>query len=260
MEEKIINKLESISGDVSFYYKNLVTGDIIKYNEEKNMLAVSLIKLPILVEWFKQIKDGSINKNEVFITKEEDKVPSCGALNYMQENLKVTLEDLYVLMIILSDNYATNILIDKLGIENINNTIKNIGLKSTILNRKMFDDEKAALGLENYISAGDLAYLLEKIYNKELIDKKSSEEMISILKNQRLNGKIPFFLQSIKPKIEIAHKTGEDTNITHDVGIVFEKEPFIICFCGNNVNVPLYERLMQDITYDLYKYNLKRRK
>ena len=254
MEEKIINKLESISGDVSFYYKNLVTGDIIKYNEEKNMLAASLIKLPILVECFKQIKDGSINKNEVFITKEEDKVPSCGALNYMQENLKVTLEDLYVLMIILSDNYATNILIDKLGIENINNTIKNIGLKSTILNRKMFDDEKAALGLENYISAGDLAYLLEKIYNKELIDKKSSEEMISILKNQRLNGKIPFFLQSIKPKIEIAHKTGEDTNITHDVGIVFDKEPFIICFCGNNVNVPLYERLMQDITYDLYKY------
>ena len=69
---------------------------------------------------------------------------------------------------------------------------------------------------------------LEKIYNKELIDKKSSEEMISILKNQRLNGKIPFFLQSIKPKIEIAHKTGEDTNITHDVGIVFDKEPFIL--------------------------------
>ena len=147
MEEKIINKLESISGDVSFYYKNLVTGDIIKYNEEKNMLAASLIKLPILVECFKQIKDGSINKNEVFITKEEDKVPSCGALNYMQENLKVTLEDLYVLMIILSDNYATNILIDKLGIENINHTIKNICLKNTVLNSKMFDDEKSALGL-----------------------------------------------------------------------------------------------------------------
>ena len=52
MEEKIINKLESISGDVSFYYKNLVTGDIIKYNEEKNMLAASLIKLPILVVCF----------------------------------------------------------------------------------------------------------------------------------------------------------------------------------------------------------------
>ena len=121
----------------------------------------------------------------------------------------------------------------------------------------MFDDEKAALGLENYICAKDIAILLEKMYNKELIDEKSSEEMINILKNQRLNGKIPFFIQSIKPKVEIAHKTGEDTNITHDVGIVFTDEPFILCFCGNNVNVPVYERLMQDITYDLYKYNIK---
>lgn len=242
-----------MKGDVSFYYKNLVTQETIKYNEEKPMLAASVIKLTVLVECFNQIKKDTIRKDDIFITKEKDKVPSCGALNYMRENLKITLEDLYVLMIILSDNYATNILIDELGIDNINKTIKEIGLKNTVLNRKMFDGEKAALGLENYISAGDIAYLLEKMYNKELIDEKSSEEMINILKNQRLNGKMPFFLQSIKPKVNIAHKTGEDTNITHDVGIVFDKEPFIVCFCGNNVNVPEYERLMQDITYDLYK-------
>lgn len=254
MKEKIIEKLENISGDVSFYYKNLVSGETIKYNEEKPMLAASVIKLTVLIECFNQIQKGNISKDEVFITKEEDKVPSCGALNYMRENLKVTLEDLYVLMIILSDNYATNILIDKLGIDNINKTIYNIGLKNTVLNRKMFDNEKAALGLENYISAKDTAYLLEEMYNRNLIDEKSSDEMINILKNQRLNGKIPFFLQSINPKVEIAHKTGEDTNITHDVGIVFAKEPFIICFCGNNVNVPEYERIMQDITYDLYKW------
>ena len=255
MEEKIISYLKTINGDVSFYYKNLVTQETFKYNEDKKMLAASVIKLTILVDCFNQIKKGTINKDEVFITKEEDKVPSCGALNYMKENLKVTLEDLYVLMIILSDNYATNMLIDKLGIDNINKTIKGIGLKNTVLNRKMFDDEKAALGLENYISVNDISYLLEKMYNKELIDEKSSEEMLSILKKQRLNGKIPFFIQSIRPKIDIAHKTGEDNNITHDVGIVFTKEPFIVCFCGNNVNVPQYERLMQDITYDLYKLN-----
>lgn len=250
--EKIISKLKNIQGNVSFYYKNLTTNNTIGYNEEKIMLAASVIKLTVLVEAFKQIKEGKIKKEEFFITCEKDKVPSCGALNYMREDLKVTLEDLYVLMIILSDNYATNMLINKLGIDNINKTIKEIGLKNTVLNRKMFDNEKAALGLENYISASDVGYLLEKMYNKELIDEKSSEEMISILKNQRLNGKMPFFLHSLKPKIDIAHKTGEDTNITHDVGIVFAKEPFIVCFCGNNVNVPEYERLIQDITYDLY--------
>lgn len=250
--ENIINKLKSIEGDVSFYYKNLITNKTVAYNEEKIMLAASVIKITVLVEAFKQIKEGKIKKEELFITCEDDKVPSCGALNYMREGLNVTLEDLYILMIILSDNYATNMLIDKLDMDNINNTIKEIGLKNTVLNRKMFDSKKATLGLENYISASDVGYLLEKMYNKDLIDKKSSEEMISILKNQRLNGKMPFFLQNLKPKIEIAHKTGEDTNITHDVGIVFAKEPFIVCFCGNNVNVPEYERLIQDITYDLY--------
>ena len=139
-----------MDGDVSFYYKNLVTQETIKYNEEKPMLAASVIKLTVLVECFNQIKKDAISKDDIFITKEKDKVPSCGALNYMRENLKITLEDLYVLMIILSDNYATNILIDKLGIDNINKTIKEIGLKNTVLNRKMFDADKAALGLENY--------------------------------------------------------------------------------------------------------------
>lgn len=253
MEVKVIKELEKINGDVSFYYKNLISKEVIKYNDEKQMLAASIIKLPILVECFNQINKGIISKDDIFITENKEKVPSCGALNYMRENLKVTLEDLYTLMIILSDNYATNMLIDKLGIYNINKTINEIGLKNTILNRKMFDEEKSLLGLENYTSARDMAYLLEKMYNKELIDEKCSEEMISILKNQRLNGKIPFFIQSIRPKIQIGHKTGEDTNITHDVGIVFAKEPFIVCFCGNNVNVPEYERLMQDITYELYK-------
>lgn len=256
MRENIIERFKGIKGDFSFYYKNLVTGEVIKYNEEKSMMSASLIKLPILVECFNQMSKGIVSKNEIFTTKEEDKVPSCGALNYMEENLQIRFKDLYVLMIILSDNYATNLLIDKLGIENINKLIKEVGLNNTVLNRKMFDSEKSKLGLENYTSVKDMSYLLEKMYRKELIDEKSSEEMISILKNQRLNGKIPFFLHSLQPKIEIAHKTGEDTNITHDVGIIFSEEPFIICFCANNVDVPLVERLMQDITYDLYKYGL----
>lgn len=252
MEEKILNILEQYKGEVSFYYKNLTTNEVIKYNEEKPLLAASVIKLTILVEVFKQIKKGILNKEDIFTICEDQKVPSCGALNYMHNGLKVTLEDLYTLMIILSDNCATNILIDKLGLDNINKTIKEIGLKQTILNRKMYDIEKAKLGLQNYISTKDVAILLEKMYLGTLIDEQSSKEMLTILKDQRLNGKIPFFLHSEKRKVEIAHKTGEDSGITHDVGIVLGNEPFILCFMGNNVNVPEFERFMQDMSYELY--------
>ena len=252
MKNKVLDRLRNFRGEVGFYYKNLQTNEIIEYNEEKSMLAASLIKLTVLVEVFNQIDKGILKKDDEFITNDNDKVPSCGALNYMHSGLKITIKDLYTLMIILSDNYATNILIDILGIENINKTIKDINLKKTILNRKMFDEEKSFKGIENYTSAKDMGILLEKMYSGELVNKNYSKEMMDVLKNQRLNGKIPFFLHSEKAKIEIAHKTGEDNNITHDVGIVFAKEPFIICFTGNDVDVPLYERLIQDISYELY--------
>ena len=252
MKNKILDRLQNFSREVGFYYKNLQTNEIIEYNEEKSMLAASLIKLTVLVEVFNQLDKGILKKDNEFITNDNDKVPSCGALNYMHSGLKITIKDLYTLMIILSDNYATNILIDILGIENINKTIKDINLKKTILNRKMFDEDKSSKGIENYTSAKDMGILLEKMYSGELVNKNYSKEMMDVLKNQRLNGKIPFFLHSEKAKIEIAHKTGEDNNITHDVGIVFAKEPFIICFTGNDVDVPLYERLIQDISYELY--------
>lgn len=253
--KNIINRLEKINGNIGFYYKNLVTNEVLKYNEKEPMLAASLIKLTVLGEVFNQIENKKISEYEVFTTKNEDKVPSCGALNYLEEGLEVKLKDLYTLMIILSDNYATNILIDRCEIENINNFIKKNNLTNTILNRKMFDAEGASKGLENYTSAEDMGILLEKIYNGTLVSKKASAKILEVLKNQRLNGKIPFFLSSSPNKVQIAHKTGEDTNITHDVGIVFAKEPFIICFLSNNVDVPSFERIIQDISLEIYKRN-----
>ena len=104
MKEIILNRLKNIQGNVGFYYKNLVTNEVIEYNSEEPMLAASIIKLTVMVEAFNQIKQGMIDKNYIFTTIEEDKVPSCGALNYMEEGLQVTLKDLYTLMIILSDN------------------------------------------------------------------------------------------------------------------------------------------------------------
>ena len=250
-----MERLSKINGKVGFYYKNLVTGEVISYNEKEPMLAASLIKLTVLGEVFREIENGEISEQEVFTTRDEEKVPSCGALNYMDEGLNVTLKDLYTLMIILSDNYATNILIDRCKIENINDFIKENGLKNTLLKRKMFDSVGASKGLENYTSAEDMALLLEKIYNGTLVSKEASAKMLEVLKNQRLNGKIPFFLSSGEDKVQIAHKTGEDTNITHDVGIVLGEEPFIICFLGNEVNVPEFERVMQDLSLEIYKKN-----
>ena len=192
----IISKLSEVEGKVGFYYKNLVTKEVISYNEDEPMLAASLIKLMVLGEVFRQLSSGILKDDEIFVTRECDKVPSCGALNYMDEGLKLTLKDLYTLMIILSDNYATNILIDRCKINNINSFIQNNGFKNTVLKRKMFDEVGVKNGLENYTTAKDMGILLEKIYNGDLVSKKASYKMLEVLKNQRLNSKIPFFFST----------------------------------------------------------------
>lgn len=90
----------------------------------------------------------------------------------MHDGIEVTIRDLCNLMIILSDNTATNVLIDRLGIDEINKTIKNLGLKNTILSRKMYDMESKKLGNENYFSLSDMAIILESIHNETLISAK----------------------------------------------------------------------------------------
>lgn len=248
MKDIILDKLKLVEGKVGFYYKNLITGEIITYQHEEAFEAASVIKIPILIEVYRKIMDGSLHENQIFQVKEDDKLPSCGALTYMHTGLEVTLKDLCTLMIILSDNTATNMLIKLVGMDQINETMRGLGLKKTKVNRLLFDSKQSALGIQNYITPGEIRILLEKMYDGSLISKEASKEMISILMNQRLNGKIPFY---ITDGTKVAHKTGEDSGITHDVGIVFTKEPFIVCFCSNNVEVPYFERVIQEISRDL---------
>lgn len=249
--------MEALPGRIGFYYKNLVTGEIISYHEDEAYMAASVIKLYIMAEAVRQCKEGILHREDVFRVDASQCVPSCGALTYMHDGLEVTIQDLYTLMIILSDNSATNFLIDILGEEEINAGIRALGCTRTELNRKMYDEEKSARGIQNYVCPEELAILLEGLYNGEILDPQSSEHMLSILKNQRLNGKIPFFIHALPGHGPIAHKTGEDTGISHDVGIVYAKQPFVLIFLGNETDVARYERAMADISLMLYQENDK---
>ncbi len=253
MKDEIIKKLERIPGKISFLYEDLKTGKGFAYHEQEPMMAASVIKLFVMAAAFEKSKKGSFQMDELFAVKREDCVPSCGALTYLHDGILVTGLDLVTLMIIFSDNTATNILIDILGIEEINETIRGLGFRQTLLQRKMYDIERSSRGIQNYITAYETGRLLKMIYNGTLIDRQSSEAMISILKNQQLCSKIPFYLQALGESPEIAHKTGEDTGITHDVGIVYGKEPFLVCFCGNETDTPAFERVMAEVSLELYK-------
>lgn len=237
--------LKGLPGSIGFYYACPDTGDEYAYYADQPFEAASVIKIPIMVEAFRQMESGLLDRNRMVAIRSEDKLPSCGALTYMHDGLQVTVMDLVTLMIILSDNTATNILIDLLGADNVNRTMRNERLSGSIVNRKLFQPELSAKGIQNYVTARDMATLLKKMMDGTLISASASREMLEILGNQRLNGKIPFFLHP--QGIEVSHKTGEDDGITHDVGVIWTEKPQIMCFLSYETDTPVAQRAMQDI-------------
>lgn len=252
MNQKNVEELlEGIPGKLTVYYKNLVTGEAVNYQGDIPMMAASVIKIPILLETFHQIRSGMLKKDQLYVLKEEDKMPSCGCLNRMHAGMNLTVQDLYNLMIILSDNTAANILIKLLGgTEAVNDSLAKMGYQVCRVNRLLFDSEASAKGIENYVSGEEIADMLEKLYLGQLIDEASSREMLEILKSQRLKNKIPFDFQGCVP---IAHKTGEDDGITHDVGIIFGSQPFILCCMSNETDCPMFNRFIQSFAWRLYQ-------
>lgn len=251
MREQILDIISGLKGNVGIYYKDLSTGESFGIREDEPYLAASVIKLLVLLEAFKQESQGKIRFDQLIEIDNKDKLPSCGSLTYMHDGLKVTLMDLCVLMIIQSDNTATNILIKLLGMDAINSTIGELGFEITKLNRLLFDSEEQKKGKENYISLKEMGIFLEKLYNGELVSKNASMTMLDIMKKQQLNHKIPYFI----PKgVKIAHKTGEDDGITNDVALVFSDKPFILCLASYGTNVQItedYYRKAAKLCYDL---------
>jgi len=252
---EIEKRLKELPGSISFYYRNLVTGETYGYREKERMMAASVIKLYIMAAAFDQISRGELNPDQLIAMKKEDYVPSCGAVAYMHEGLEVTVLDLITLMIIFSDNTATNILIDLLGMDKINRGIRKLGFEDAWLRRKMYDLEKSRKGIQNLITAEETGKFFKALYEGRLVSPEASGQMLGILKNQQLNGKIPFYLQALPEEPEIAHKTGEDSGITHDVGIIYGRQPFIVCFCGNETDTPKFERVMAEVALRLYQEN-----
>ena len=243
--ERIDALVKMLPGKIGVFVSHPDSGEGYGFNCDMPLEAASVIKVPIMVEAFRQTEAGMIDFDAPVTIRKEDKLPSCGALTYLHDGLTVTVGDLVTLMIILSDNTATNLMISMLGIENINKTIDDLGLTGTRLNRMLFRPELSRQGIQNYVSAVDMGNLLQGLLQGEIVSAEASRRMLEILGDQRLNGKMPFYLHS--RDIHCAHKTGEDSGITHDVGVIFAKETWVVCFLSNETDVPMAERAIQDI-------------
>ncbi len=253
---KTFEEIRAFTGKVSYWFETLEDGKIECFNEHLALDAASVMKLGVMVEYYRRLEAGVIQKDDRVTVQKSDHVPSCGALTYLHDGVELTLHDLCVAMIIHSDNTATNILLRRFGIERVNETMAELGIEIHI-GRYLFDYEADRRGFKNTVTAYAVAKLYRMMYRGELVSKEASTEMISILLDQRLNGKIPFFLDAYT-NLPIAHKTGENEGVTHDAAIVLGEKPFILIYLSAEVDVPMFERLMQDSAWEVTKSVLGR--
>lgn len=222
--QDLVNGLEG-KGTVGIVIKDLQTGKKITINDRKIFPAASLIKLCIIWDLFQRIEMGQLKLDDQIVLEAHQKVGGCGILKELHTGLKVTLNDLAILMIVLSDNVATNLLIDTLGMRDINTSMEALKLSVTKLQRKMMDFSAAQKGLDNFTSPTEVAVILENFYNSERLTKSSIEQIVNILKRQQCNNKLPVKM----PKEAVfAHKTGELPAIEHDAGILFFEDQAIL--------------------------------
>ena len=248
--ETIRNEMEEIPGYLGFYYKNLVTGQEFGVNAEEAFSAASVIKLPLYLHVLNRCAEGKMSMDDVLTVTQEDKVPICGALTLFTGPVEADIRTLCKLMISISDNTATNRLIDHCTIEGVEAGFRAMGLEKTVLRRKLFDAAASAAGVQNTICPREIGMLLERLYREEFISPEVSREALDTLLLQQVDHKLNGKLCG---RVNIAHKTGEDDNLSNDVGIVYAPQPFVICFAGYDTDVYRWEDLMRRAAYDLVK-------
>ncbi|WP_315122420.1 serine hydrolase [uncultured Clostridium sp.] len=233
LKEKINNMIKESKGDIAVVIKNLNTGSSIMINEEEVFPSASTIKLLIISALMKEISNGLIRLEDKIVLLNKCKCGGDGILKELDEGNGFTIREIVTLMIILSDNTATNILIDLMGMDKINDMAKELNLENTQLRRKMMDSEAAKMGKENITTAKDMCHILELIYSGKVVDEECSEIILNILKRQQVGGRINLYLPE---DIIIAHKTGYLDRLEHDVGIIYHPySDYIICVLTKNV-------------------------
>ena len=220
--EKIISQVD---GKVCVNFYDLNKNDGFSINGNEKVLSASMIKLLILAELMKKISEDKFSLSDTIMMANFMKTEGDGVLKELNTGHHFTLKELATLMIIVSDNQATNILIDFLGMENINLLGKELGLRETFLERRMMDAEARKNGYDNYTSADNISLLLKLIYQEKLIDKEASQLMLDILLKQQQGERLQRYLPT---DIKIAHKCGDLDNLENDGGIIWLEEKVYI--------------------------------
>jgi beta-lactamase class A len=248
IDQRVQAAIQGFPGTVSLYAKNLDTGTSYELRADAPVPTASTIKLPIMVELFAEVEERRLDWNQKLQLNDRDKVSGTGVLTELSGGDLLPIRDLMHLMIVVSDNTATNLILDRIGGNAVNKRMAQLGLKQTAVMRKImqskpegFTDEGRKPGNDRWGTGRscprDMVALLEKLYRGQLVTKSASEEMITVLKRQRdLQG----VGRNMKDTVT-ASKSGALDHLRSEVAIVYSQHgPVAMAITVNDIPVVDY--------------------
>jgi len=187
----------------------------------------SSIKICVLAELYRQAQQGKLKLTDLYTVDAADLVPDSDIMNGLTPGVtRITLRDLATMMVAVSDNSAANVLIDRVGMENVNAFLSAQGLRDTRLRRKMMDLKAAAEGRENISTPSEMAKLLQALFRGEILNKEMTDDFFKMLSTHKES----FIPRNLPEGLKIANKPGELEGVRNDSGVIFvDKRPYILC-------------------------------
>lgn len=230
LKKKIDSIFQKQPGTFALAFHNIATGEEILINEHESFHAASTMKVPVMIEVFKQVAEGKLSLADSVLITNEFKSLADGSLYslkpeddskpdlYELVGKKMKLSDLVYFMITVSSNLATNIIIDIVDAKKVMETMRSLGTKDMLVLRGVEDSKAYALGMNNTTNAYDLNVILLKIATGKAVSEEASAAMLNILVDQKFTSIIP---AKLPIGTRIAHKTGWFKSLSHDAGIVY---------------------------------------
>jgi beta-lactamase class A len=283
LNDEIARAAEGFKGVLGVSVKHMGTGETASLNGGELFPTASTFKVPVIVEFFRQVEAGRASLDERVVLRDSDKVPGSGILKELMEGLEVAYSDLLSLMMIVSDNTATDLVVEKVGRDNVNKTLRGLGLEKTMvvadcrdilfdligLNDLLTEKSRGttsggswSLGTEhNDVTTPDeMTRLLEMIVRGEAATRESCDAVLDIMaKCQTGTYRIPKYLPK---EVQLLHKTGSLPGIRNDVGVVTlgeSGERYVIsCFTKDAEDVYSAEEAIAQASLNAYNHLTKR--
>ena len=237
LKARVQQRIADSGAEVAVAMRTLDGRDEILIDPDKTFHAASTMKVPVMIELFRQAEAGALRLDERLPIKNEFHSIVDGsvyqlsvgddsdAVVYAQIGKTMTLRDLCEAMITVSSNFAANLLIERVGAENVRKTVTRLGADGMVVLRGVEDQKAFDNGMNNATTARALAVLLQKIAQGQAVNPSADKEMVGILERQKFHDAIP---AGLPDGTVVAHKTGNITKIHHDAAIVYGPRPYVL--------------------------------